>query len=441
MKILKFGGTSVGSIEGLQQIRKIISNTNGNKIVVCSAMSGVTDTLLNLTKHIKTYDEVFIHSYINILKDRHYSMIEELFFDEVFKKNMKDVVDKSLNYMLVLSKKEYSEDTECEIITYGERLLTEIYSAYLNSIGVKNVLLDARDFMIVDKIERPNVGVISKKLKPLLEKNRDKDLFITQGFIRVTSNGDLRHLDRGGSDYSATLIGAALTAEEVQIWSDVDGFHNCDPRVVKDTFLIPYLSYDEAAELACFGAKILHPQTVFPAKKLKIPLLLRNTFHIEGKGTVISNETSFLGRRAISVKNNLMSLKMTYLSKYDKEVVDKKIVSEFEKNNITIYFRAETEDYIEVSVLQQIKVYKILDALERLVEIDFKKDLSIVCIVGYHLDYDSDVKLKEEIKQLSINEIFCHSDILSTKIGVDSENIDEILKKINSQLLINRISV
>lgn len=434
MKILKFGGTSVGSVDGLLKISDIISQTSDRKIVVCSAMSGVTDMLLNLTMHIKERNEASITNSIHTLKERHFALIKQLFKEENLKVQMVGFISKSFDYIQALSKKEYSIDVECEIITYGERLLTKIYATYLTSIGIDNLLLDAREFMLVDEIETPNVDMIFKRLQPILEKNKQIDLYITQGFIRMTSNGNLRHLHRGGSDYSATLIGAALKAEEVQIWSDVDGFHNCDPRAIKNTFPIPYLSYDEAAELAYFGAKILHPHTVFPAKKQKIPVLLKNTFEVEAKGTIISSETPFLGRKAISVKSNLINLRMTYLTDKNTQEVSQKILSEFKKNDIDVYFTVDAEKYIEVTVTHQMQVYKIVNALEKLVKIDFENDLSIVCIVGYYMDYNSDEKLMEAIKQLSVNEIFCYSDILSTRILIDSKKKERILTELNNRL-------
>lgn len=441
MKILKFGGTSVGSVEGLQQIPNIISNIKGTKILVCSAMSGITDILLNLAKQTKNYNEIAIHSYMCVLRDRHYTMIDELFSEEKRNKDIKNVIEQLLDELLIISKKEYSEDVECEIITYGERLLTKMYAAYLTSIGVKNVLLDAREFMLVDEIEAPEVSLIAERLLPILDKSKDVNVYLTQGFIRVTSSDALRHLHRGGSDYSATLIGAALAVDEVQIWSDVDGFHNCDPRVVKNTFSIPYLSYDEAAELSYFGAKILHPQTVYPAKKLKIPLVLKDTFQVAAKGTTISNETPFLGRKAMSIKNDLMNLRLTFISKNDSEEIIHKIHTEFQKNNIVTYFSVETDDYVEVTVLQEIQVYKVLDALEKLVRVDFTKDLSIICIVGYYMDYNNDKELMEEIKRLSVSKLFTHSDILSTRILINSKNQKEILDYLNCRLFIEKIGV
>lgn len=437
MKILKVGGTSVGSTDGLLKIREIISNTEESKIVVCSAMSGVTDILLNLTKYIKVYDEISVVSGLNVLKNRHYVVIEELFSDELVKRKVKDFVIESLDRILILLKSEYSEETEYEIITYGERLLTKIYATYLSSIGIVNILLDARDFMVIDEVEAPDITIISTKLKSLLSRYSNIKLFITQGFIRMTNDGKLRHLSRGGSDYSATLIGAAVSAKEVQIWSDVDGFHNCDPKVVENTLPIPYLSYDEAAELAYFGAKILHPQTVYPVKKFNIPLILKNTFQVDAQGTMISNEVLYSGRKAIAIKDNLMKLKITFYSEFDSDEITKKILSEFKKNCIAIDFFFKSKKYIEVTVEQQMIVYEILDALEDLGKIDFKKELSIVCIAGYDFHYKEDPKLIKIINKLSVNEVFsCVNDLMSTKILIESKNGKEILEKLHKQLFV-----
>ncbi|KAB8151558.1 aspartate kinase [Kordia sp. TARA_039_SRF] len=442
MKILKFGGTSVGSVKGLLKISEIISQTSGRKIIVCSAMSGVTDILLNLTKHVKARDELSISRCIDTLRQRHLSVIQSLFSQEDVKLQMKDFISESLNCILKLSKQTYSEDIECEIITYGERLLTQIYTTYLNSIGIKNVLLDVREFMQVDKVHAPDIAIISEKLISILEKNKEVDLFITQGFIRMTSNGELRHLQRGGSDYSATLIGAALGVEEVQIWSDVDGFHNCDPRTVSSSFPIPCLSYDEAAELAYFGAKILHPRTVFPVKKLKIPLRLKDTYKSELQGTTISNKVIFSGRKAIAIKDNLLVLRMTFATSDSMKNMTAKVFDELKKKHIAIYFSHTEDNFIEVVVPQASRIYETLDVLETMASINFKKDVSIVCVVGYDQDYSKISNQKEIHSKCYINNVIrSEHDMLSTRLLINSADKEKMLFQLNEFLFPEKITL
>ncbi|WP_394749640.1 aspartate kinase [Spongiimicrobium salis] len=437
MKILKFGGSSVGKSVGLFRIENIIKSCEGKKIVVCSAISGVTDILVDLVENVKNDHRELIPGLIEILRIQHCNLIEDLMFDQKMKKTLSEFVDVSLGNILELSESELSLNEECEIITYGELLLTTIYSCYLTSIGIKNILLDAKDFMFVETLDNPNISLIAGKLENILEKKEACDLFITQGFIRIDRNGGVRHLERGGSDYTATLIGAALRAEEIQIWSDTDGMQNNDPRYVENTYSIPHLSYDEAAKLAYFGAKILHEKTIFPAKDLNIPIYLKNTYNSSGKGTVIDHKLINNGIKAIAAKDNLMILYT--VSQYIDENLKMDIISVFKQHNVPVYFYYEKKHQIGVIINQNIEIALLRRELEKIVAIKLEKNLCGICIVGEESNKNITADHVEILKDISFN-----GEVMSlSKLGiltlVPSKNKIQTLRGLNSRLFLKEI--
>ncbi|WP_461485298.1 aspartate kinase, partial [Pedobacter sp.] len=290
MKVLKFGGTSVGSPERMKKLLDII-NPAERQIVVLSAMSGTTNSLVEISNALLKEDKKKGIELITSLKNNYDTVVAELLPAGDFRAQGQEVVDYHFSIILSLANNVFTTIEDKVVLAQGELLSTTLYHVYLKSIGVPSVLLPALDFMRIDEDNEPVVGFITQNLTPILTANPADKLFITQGFICRNSFGEIDNLRRGGSDYTASLIGAAISADEVQIWTDIDGMHNNDPRIVKGTKPIANLSFDEAAELAYFGAKILHPQSVFPARKYKIPVRLLNTMEPKAFGTLISTES------------------------------------------------------------------------------------------------------------------------------------------------------
>ena len=288
MNVLKFGGTSVGSATRIQNVAELITK-RGKNIVVLSAMAGTTNTLVEISDYLYKKNVDGAKEVINQLETKYQGVINELFSTEEAKDEARREVKSIFNYIRSLSKDIFTLFEEKEILAQGELISTRLMNIYLHEKGVNSALLPALDFMRTDKNGEPDTHYIRQRLTALLDKHFDADLYITQGFICRNAYGEVDNLQRGGSDYTASLIGAAIGADEIEIWTDIDGMHNNDPRYVEGTSPVAELHFEEAAELAYFGAKILHPTCVLPAKLNNIPVRLLNTMQPEAKGTVIYN--------------------------------------------------------------------------------------------------------------------------------------------------------
>jgi len=309
MKVLKFGGTSVGSPDRMKKLLDII-NPAEQQIVVLSAVSGTTNSLVEIGQAYLTGDKQKAAHLITILKDKYEVFIKELLAKPEFYEQGKEVIDYHFRLLSSLANDLFTPIEDKIILAQGELLSTTLYHIYLKEIGVPSVLLPALEFMKTDEDSEPIVDHITSHLTPLLEQNKANNLFITQGYICRNVFGEVDNLRRGGSDYTASLIGAGIRSEEVQIWTDIDGMHNNDPRIVKGTKPIAQLSFDEAAELAYFGAKILHPQSVFPAQKYKIPVRLLNTMDPQATGTLITNDSEKDKIKSIAAKDDITAVKI-----------------------------------------------------------------------------------------------------------------------------------
>jgi len=309
MKVYKFGGTSVGSVINMNHVRDIITDGD-KKVVVLSAMSGTTNALVEISESIQQGDVDTAITLINNLNETYNNRVDELLSNTDLRENVSQYVNDIFKALLSNVNQSHTTLLHNKIVANGELLSTYMFNAFLQQEGVSAALLPALDFMRIDVANEPDNFYIKQNLERLMASIPEADVYITQGFICLNATGQITNLQRGGSDYTATIIGAAIEAEEVQIWTDIDGFHNNDPRHVDDTSALSHLSYDEAAELAYFGAKILHPQTVSPVRKDSIPVRLKNTMDPEAYGTLISSETSEHGIKAIAAKDNITAIKI-----------------------------------------------------------------------------------------------------------------------------------
>ncbi len=386
MKVLKFGGTSVGSAERMKQVAKLIMNGEKN-LVVLSAMSGTTNSLVEIADYFYKNNTAGALEKINMLEHQYTDVINELYEKTEYKTKSTEIVHSIFDYLRSFSKHVFTIFEEKAILAQGELLSTNMFQLYLEEIGANSTLLPALDYMRIDKNSEPDTAFITESLSSILAENPEKDIYITQGYICRNFYGEIDNLQRGGSDYSASLIGAAIKAKEIQIWTDIDGMHNNDPRYVEGTKPVPMLHFEEAAELAYFGAKILHPTCILPAKLHNIPVRLLNTMDPSAPGTLISNKrvkgiieavAAKDGITAIKIKSGHMLLAYGFL---------RKVFEIFESNQTPIDMITTSEVGVSVTIDNKRKLNEIVDDLKKFGTVTVDEDMVIICVVG-DLEYE-----------------------------------------------------
>lgn len=381
MKVLKFGGTSVGSAQRIKNVADLITN-RGKNIIVLSAMSGTTNSLVQISERLHNEDIEGAFGIIEGLKQKYNRTLEELFDSEEYLNIAKNKVKECFDFIRLHTMSNFSERYEREILAQGELMSTNIMHAYLLSQGIKSVLLPALDYMRINEDAEPDYNYISSHLSHLLAVNADADIYITQGFICRNIDGDIDNLQRGGSDYSASIIGAMINAEEVQIWTDIDGMHNNDPRFVENTSPVKELAFEEAAELAYFGAKILHPTCVRPAQEHNIPVRLLNTLCPEAHGTVIHNSSETGKIKAVAAKDNITSIKIKSSRMLLAYGFLRKIFEIFEDNKTPIDMITTSEVGVSVTIDNTKNLERIIASLEEFGDVTVEQDMVIICVVG-----------------------------------------------------------
>ncbi len=381
MKVLKFGGTSVGSAERIAKVADIITE-RGKNIVVLSAMAGTTDTLVEITDYLYKKNTSGAKETINKLESRYDQTIDSLYDSEAAKQQAKNEIRACFNYLRSLVKNVFSEIEEKEILAQGELMSTSMMDVYLREKGVKSVLIPALDYMKIDSDDNPDLQYIKQRLSNLLDKYPKADVYITQGYICRNARGAVDNLHRGGSDYSASLIGAAIDAEEIEIWTDIDGMHNNDPRYVEGTRPVEKLNFEEAAELAYFGAKILHPACIQPAKLNNIPVRLLNTLDPLAQGTLIGNDSVENAIKAIAAKDNITVIKIKSSRMLQAYGFLRKVFEIFESYKTPIDMVATSEVGVSVSIDNEKKIDDIVDELRKFGTVTIDRDMVIICVVG-----------------------------------------------------------
>jgi aspartate kinase len=384
MQVWKFGGTSVGKPERMHSIKNLITEDGGRKIVVLSALSGTTNALISIGESLKANNNNEASEKIESLYAHYESFIKDLYKTEAGLEKGKSIIEKEFSFIRsLLSIKPFSQKQEKEIVAEGELLSTQMFEAYLQEEGVSSALLPALDFMLIDSDNEPVLKFTEEKLGEILAGLTDKQIFITQGFICRNPRGEVDNLKRGGSDYTASLIGGAIVAEEIQIWTDIDGMHNNDPRIVKKTFPIKELTFEEAAELAYFGAKILHPSTITPAKLKGVPVRLKNTMEPAAFGTLIANNTSDREIKAIAAKDNLTAIYIHSTRMLNAYGFLRKVFEVFENYKTPVDMITTSEVSVSVTIDNNEHLEDILRDLSVFADLeDCDTDQTIVCIVG-----------------------------------------------------------
>ncbi len=381
MKVLKFGGTSVGSAQRIKEVAKLVTE-RGKNIIVLSAMSGTTNSLVEISDYLYKKNIDGAKETINALERKYAKTIEELYNTQEYKDKALKEVKSCFNYIRSFTKDIFTLFEEKEILAQGELMSTAMMNLYLQEQGVNSELLPALDFMRTDKNAEPDAQYIKQKLNSQLEKHADADIYITQGFICRNAYGEIDNLQRGGSDYTASLIGAAINAEEIEIWTDIDGMHNNDPRFVEGTEPVSQLHFEEAAELAYFGAKILHPTCILPAKLNNIPVRLLNTMQPDAPGTLIYNTTASCSIKAVAAKDNITAIKIKSGRMLLAYGFLRKVFEIFETYQTPIDMIATSEVGVSVTIDNERNLTSILDDLKKFGTVTVDKDMVIICVVG-----------------------------------------------------------
>lgn len=438
MQVWKFGGTSVGKPERMHSIRNLITEDGQRKIVVLSALSGTTNALISIGESLKAYNDAEAAEKINALYAHYEAFIKDLYKTEAGYNAGKAIVDKEFNFIRSLvSIKPFTLKQEKEIVAQGELLSTQMFEAYLQEEGVSSALLPALDFMLIDADNEPVLSFTEENLTATLSQLTDKEVFITQGFICRNPRGEIDNLKRGGSDYTASLIGGAIRAEEIQIWTDIDGMHNNDPRIVKRTFPVRELTFEEAAELAYFGAKILHPSTITPAKLRGVPVRLKNTMEPNAYGTLIADKTNDSEIKAIAAKDGITAIYIHSTRMLNAYGFLTKVFEIFEKFKTPVDMITTSEVSVAVTIDNSEHLEKISEALSQIADLEeHDRNQTIICIVG---DFKADkagvaLKVIEAMKNIPIRMIAYGASEHNISLLVDTKDKEASLNALNEGL-------
>jgi aspartate kinase len=382
MIVLKFGGTSVGTAERMKNAAAIVQGVEGDKIVVLSAMAGTTNSLVEIAGCLYRKENERARELIIDLEKKYYGVTEELFSSEIYLEKGNELVRCHFEYINSFTLDMFTAYEEKAILAQGELLSTALFQYYLSEQGISSVLLPALNFMRIDKDGEPDHYYIHENISRELKQHPEQNLFITQGFICRDAYGEIDNLKRGGSDYSATLMGVAARAAEIQIWTDIDGMHNNDPRHVPNTRPVMKLSYDEAAELAYFGAKILHPSSVMPAKLAEIPVRLKNTLDPSAQGTLISSSPTGEGIRAIAAKDDITVIRIKSGRMLMAYGFLRKVFEIFESFRTPIDMITTSEVSVSVTVDNTDFLAEISEELKDFGHVEIESGMTIICIVG-----------------------------------------------------------
>jgi aspartate kinase len=382
MKIMKFGGTSVGRPERMHQVKDLITKGNEPKIVILSALSGTTNALLGIGEALSDADRVLAKSRIDELNAHYLSFYLELLKTDSARLKAEDIIQEHFEFLNILLKISFNEAINRDILAQGELLSTKLFQTLLEEFDIPSKFLVALDFMSIDENSEPELGKISEKLKAILAQHPDEKIFVTQGYICKNHRKEVDNLKRGGSDYTASLIAAAIQASACEIWTDIDGMHNNDPRVVDRTRPIAEMSFDEAAELAYFGAKILHPASIWPAQQFNVPVKLLNTMQPKALGTLIKEKVETVGVKAIAAKDGITAIKIKSSRMLLAYGFLRKVFEIFEKYKTPIDMITTSEVALSVTIDDLSHLEQILEELNQFGIVEVDQNQTIICIVG-----------------------------------------------------------
>jgi aspartate kinase len=433
MKVMKFGGTSVGKPERMHQIVSLVSKSTEPTIVVLSALSGTTNALVAIGDFIAKGDRGSAKQSIDKLEAHYQDFISQLVKKSETVEKAKSIIAEHFEFLNIILKISFSEALSKDILAQGELLSTKLFCVYLEEQNIPHALLPALEFMTIDSYDEPQIGSIKVKLTQLLQQYKDVPLFVTQGYISRNARGEVDNLKRGGSDYSASLIAAAINATVCEIWTDIDGMHNNDPRMVKKTLPIEQLSFEEAAELAYFGAKILHPASIWPAQTYKIPVKLLNTMQPEAKGTLIVEQAGSVGVKAVAAKDNIIAIRIKSSRMLLAYGFLRKIFEVFEKYRTPIDMITTSEVAVSLTIDNAVFLKQILKELEPFGTVEVDHNQTIISVVGNEISQTTDIvkKLFGSIMNIPVRMVSYGGSPHNISLLIAAEYKTQILQQLN----------
>ena len=436
MKVMKFGGTSVGTPDRMKEVTNLVTKSGEPVFVVLSAMSGTTNSLVEIADYLYKKNPEGANEVINQLERKYMKHVDELYTKDATKEQTREFLISEMNYLRSFTKELFTSFEEKSIVAQGEMMSTNMVVNYMQEKGIKAVLLNALDFMRTDKNSEPDPVYIKEKLSAIMEKNEGNQVYITQGFICRNAYGEIDNLQRGGSDYTASLIGAALNADEIQIWTDIDGMHNNDPRVVDKTEPVRKLHFEEAAELAYFGAKILHPTCVQPAKYAGIPVRLLNTMQPDAEGTTISNKTEYGKIKAVAAKDNIIAIKIKSSRMLLATGFLRKVFEIFESYQTPIDMVCTSEVGVSMSIDNSAHLGEIVDELKKYGTVTVDTGMCVVCVVG-DLDWSNigfETQVMEAMKNIPVRMISYGGSDYNISFLIKEEDKKRALQALSNEL-------
>ena len=433
MKVMKFGGTSVGQPQRMKEVARLVTSTEEPTIVVLSALSGTTNALVEIGNELAHGHRENSKKLIATLEEKYHLFIKSLIEKPASIEKANNLVAEHFEFLNIILKISFSEALFKDIVAQGELLSTRLFSIYLEEQGVDHVLIPALEFMSIDQNNEPQIGSIKIKLNQLLQKHKGVKLFVTQGYICRNARGEVDNLKRGGSDYTASLIAAAINASVCEIWTDIDGMHNNDPRIVNKTIPIEQLSFDEAAELAYFGAKILHPASIWPAQQYNIPVKLLNTMKPEAKGTLISAQSASVGVKAVAAKDGIIAIKIKSSRMLLAYGFLRKIFEIFEKYQTPIDMITTSEVAVSLTIDEEHNLPQILKELEAFGSVEVDKKQVIISVVGNEISQTPNMvkKLFESIGSIPVRMVSYGGSKHNISLLVPAEFKERMLKQLN----------
>src|SRR6187402_1998091 len=436
MIVVKFGGTSVGKPERMKKIAELVLGTPGKKIVVLSALSGTTNTLVAIGDHLLAGQRAKAEEEIAGLEKHYHAFVKELYGSESFDAIGQEIVSRFFIFLRLLAAGQFDNKGYRELLAQGELISTELFYQHLQERKISARLLPALYFMSIDENEEPELEKISERLKPLISSLANVEIIITQGYICRNHRNEIDNLKRGGSDYTASLVGAAIRAEEIQIWTDIDGMHNNDPRIVKKTVPISELSFDEASELAYFGAKILHPSTIVPAQKYNVPVRLKNTMDEKAAGTIITDKGTSGSFKAIAAKDGITAINIKSSRMLMAYGFLRRVFEVFENHKTSIDMVTTSEVAVSLTIDNNTHLPSIENELKKFGSIEVDKEQTIICVVGNKITEQKGVlkKVFDSLTDVPVRMVCCGGSVNNVSVLVDKQYKDKALNDLNEGL-------
>jgi aspartate kinase len=436
MIVLKFGGTSIGKPERMRKIADLVVHTPGKKIVVLSALSGTTNSLVSIGDHLLAGQNAKAEEVITNLEKHYQTFVKELYTSESFQAIGQELVSRFFIFIRLLAAGQFDSKSYRELLAQGELISTELFYQHLQERKISARLLPALYFMSIDENDEPELEKISERIKPLVNSLNSIDIIITQGYICRNNRNEIDNLKRGGSDYTASLIGAAIGAEEIQIWTDIDGMHNNDPRIVKKTVPISELTFDEASELAYFGAKILHPSTIVPAQKYNVPVRLKNTMDEKAPGTIITSKGAAGSFKAIAAKDGITAINIRSSRMLMAYGFLRRVFEVFEDHKTSIDMITTSEVAVSLTIDNDAQLTSIENELRKFGKIEVDRDQTIICIVGQKITEQQGVlkQLFDSLAEIPIRMVSCGGSANNVSVLVNKQYKEKALNALNEGL-------